>query len=738
MKKLIFPVLALVAALTVSCNKEQGTESPAAKASQKVTIEASIAGTKTAYANDKTFSWLAGDKISVMEDLDGTVKFNEFTAASEGPTTTFDGEISDGATLGKWAVYPSTLNPTVADGVFSVTLPSQRFLDYSETASTYVSSTNPMANLPLVGQKQVDDSYKFTTAMGVVKFTITNVPAEAHFFVLRTATEPISGTFFVDTEGTITIDNATSGSTMAYFVISPEDGSTMAFYFPIPVGTLGAGLKVELLAEDGSTSLFSRSTVSEIEVVRNRVTEVAALNAKPAWTSLGTGKYSDAHFFGPGVYFDVTIEQNSENPNQYRISDPYTSAWESYGYTPGGTVSGPGEYLTINILPDGGTISGISVPAGTVTFDNYLTGYFDTEYETEIQLIDAESFGMESADDYIYSRLLRSQTNGTPANIQLAPCYYFVNVGGYTSDFTENGNIQIVFPGCDPIDMTGNLEILGLSDASTTAAPALSVAITLGADMTAAIAVGTSLNEAITAILDGQGSSVSSGTTEISLPANAQTGTYTVAMITYLDGEAWDAYSDTYDYVNPDQEPLTVNDIIGDYTVTYSSYYDEEGSEPSTTSFTIAASDDATKGNVMFTGTFLDVTVSTPIYATFEETGKLTITNNQTFGTFGTYTMKMQSIVVSGGSLYLGTDSPVLQFSAPGVFQSAFGSYYLGILTTDNRVYDIFTALSGIRKEVIAEEGGEVVPAGAPAKAPRLSRGLKGQVSVKGDLVKMK
>ena len=286
MKKILLPVLALTAALTVSCNKEQEMDAPAAKATHKATIEATIDGTKTAYANDKTFSWIEGDKISVMEELDGEVKFDEFTASATGRSTTFSGEISDGATFGQWAVYPSNLNPQVTDGALSVTLPRFYMLDVQgeDVASGYISSDNPMANLPLVGQKQEDGKYKFSTAMGVVKFSFTNVPEDVAYVSL-TANEVITGTFVADENGVFSL-NSTDGGQFLFFQVTPTEQHTLDVYFPMPVGTLTAGLKVELTGSDAVTPYLSKTTVSDIEVVRNRVTEVAALEVQDSGLTL--------------------------------------------------------------------------------------------------------------------------------------------------------------------------------------------------------------------------------------------------------------------------------------------------------------------------------------------------------------------------------------------------------------------------------------------------------------------
>ena len=739
MRKYIYSVLAFAAVLTVSCSKEQNVEPPFQEEvpTHAVTIKGTYAQTKTAYANDKIFSWLAGDEIAVQEDLEGTAKFDVFTAASEGATTDFNGEISDGATLGPWAVYPTTLNPAVdTDGFLTVTLPRSYALDYPESDYPQISSDNPLSQLPLVGQKADDeDTYTFVTATGVARFSLYNVPEGTTFLAISSASEPLYGDFLVDFDGIVYLENYNgNGGTFAYSVVTPTEENTLDVYFPLPVGTYGAGLTISLLAEDGATTLFSRTTTKDIEIGANHVTEIAALNATPAWKEIGTGQFNDAWLFGNGFYVDVTIEQNTENPVEYRISNPYAPAYEAFEYTVQSGVSGPEDYLVIQVLDKDTEVGGLTLPAGTVTFNNYYTGFVSTGYSAttryyELALLPVTAFdtSLQTLNRFTHSRVLKYQADGSlPANIQLAPVYYLDT--GYLSDLTTNGNIQIVFPGNEPLDLTEEITIDGLAATSTTAAPVLSASVTLGDALTAKIAAGETEDEALAAIAAGTATDVTSGTVEVALPANALSGTYVVVMQTYLGSEEWDTFPLNYDYVNPDQKPLTIEDVIGEYTVTTTSNYygDEE------TSFTIEASDDADKGNVMFTGSFLGFPVNASIYATLEESGKLTIENGQVFYSSGSTSIKIYTLVLDGGSLYFGSDPTVLQFSAPGQVKSSFGSNNLGFLNSSNQIYDMITALSGTRiEEDPVIDDGTVVPAGAPAKAPALVKAARGPVVMK-------
>ena len=306
MRKSVISLLALAAVFAVSCNKEQAVEAPVLEGStHPVTIRGSYVETKTAYANDKVFSWLAGDEISVMEDLDGTVKFDVFTAASEGAATDFSGEISDGASLGQWAVYPANLSPAVTEGALNVTLPQT----YEE-----VDSDNPMSSLPLVGQKQEGNAYQFSTAMGVLKFTFNNVPDMTGILAIS-ANEELWGTFAVDAEGTVQLENYVGdGGKEVSIVVERTDDNGIVAYFPVPVGTLTAGAVVTLYSPYYEF-LYEIETKKDIEVVRNRVTEIAPVEVPSSGLTVDdiVGTYNVVAFSvgaDKEVEYQFTIEAN--------------------------------------------------------------------------------------------------------------------------------------------------------------------------------------------------------------------------------------------------------------------------------------------------------------------------------------------------------------------------------------------------------------------------------------------
>lgn len=165
MKKYTFILAAICACLVLSCTKENPKfeEENASPAMKTVTITASIDDvlTKTSYADGTTFSWTKGDQISVMCS-DG--EFRTFTADETSVASTFTGEVPEGVTLGDYAFFPAD-----ADHVYSglkYNLPEYKDL-----------TQHPSADLPMVGDKNDDDSYSFMHCTGASLFTLDNIPA---------------------------------------------------------------------------------------------------------------------------------------------------------------------------------------------------------------------------------------------------------------------------------------------------------------------------------------------------------------------------------------------------------------------------------------------------------------------------------------------------------------------------------------------------------------------------------
>ena len=155
MKKLLL-VIAAFAAL-VSCEREM--EAPAGNT---ITIKASLdAETKTTYAGEKSFSWVAGDRISLTTQEAGSLGMVTLETAGSGPSVDFTGDIPLGAKPAAKAFYPETF-AQLTDGEIRLALPEEMTPD----------PANPLSAVPLIGTKQEGNSYAFRTATGILKITL--------------------------------------------------------------------------------------------------------------------------------------------------------------------------------------------------------------------------------------------------------------------------------------------------------------------------------------------------------------------------------------------------------------------------------------------------------------------------------------------------------------------------------------------------------------------------------------
>ena len=205
----------------VACGKEKAVESnvqPKDKATYEFTISVNAdeidsdtsnpaqIGTKTSYAGETTFSWSAGDQISVLfHDAGDNNAFYTLTATSiDGKNATFSGTIDAGWTVGasdtgdKWALYPAGNHTYTATApVFSI--PAE--VDYS--------ATHFSANLPMYAIGADDGAgndvyaFKHVENVGAYKFSFSNLDvSKVRLVIEQLGSYHINGNFQLTLDGT--------------------------------------------------------------------------------------------------------------------------------------------------------------------------------------------------------------------------------------------------------------------------------------------------------------------------------------------------------------------------------------------------------------------------------------------------------------------------------------------------------------------------------------------------------
>ena len=331
MKKLLYSVLALAGILAMSCNKE--VEAPQAGPEKTgkthtVTLKAAFATegeTRTTYANNKTFSWVAGDLVYVrcLNEETNYWYWAAFVAESTGATTNLTGEVDDGYEPYDVAVYvpgenyvgSAYYNESTVRVVAPISYHLDGFglgVDSEGDATPYwnsvsVPSDNPLSVLPLISVTK-DDVLYFQTGEGVLNVNLTDVPAEATHIRI-TAPDKYLGNYLMVQEGEIRNDepwvyqeegeaDVTYAVSYMEYYFQPASDGTASLLVPLPIGTMDAGTKIEVLdAED--KVLFSKTTKKAITITRNKITQLVSLSAKVDWVSLGTGLFGDHYSYNP-------------------------------------------------------------------------------------------------------------------------------------------------------------------------------------------------------------------------------------------------------------------------------------------------------------------------------------------------------------------------------------------------------------------------------------------------------
>ena len=786
MKKIysIAILMALFAIAFSSCSKE--LEEPAAdeNAIQEVITEdegevIEIIGTlkdnaltKTQYTENEgtyTFSWTGGDRIKLLVFKGANTSAAHYTLAANSTSasstfyntnngTTYDpiGNMPDavggGYSQTGFAIYPvenkkyvlsysGTSNSTADGCTVNVTLNSSYDLGASPDMNTQLSCT------PLVGvRKGTTNEYDFSTAVGVLAITLTNIPSTATGLKITSPSTALSGTFLLEAGSPdIKSDNYT-GATLAdadrsRTVTFSGVSGTHTFYIPVPVGTIpvveGKGLNIQLL--DGTNyPVFSRSYTKELVVERNKIIPVGL--SSPEWKKLGTGKFIDNYLWGYLIknrnydkdifgYVDVDIYQNISDLYQYRITSPYSKAISEYSITHGTPSYGsysyadPDEYLEITVDNES------SVPS----FADHVTGITIDGYNDEIKLKD-----MNSSNDLI---LIGTATD--PKVIQLAPKYnYKDDRAGYDLSGSKN-IIKIIFPSVSFSDYRTSFLSLGNSTMN-------SLKSTRGSSVYSARVVLSTLNDVqIASTLNGYSCYTYQSYPSASL-FDRSDGTYNWSSFVTSSGEwylSWFSFASSSGEDNAQviaQGSVKVPNALGaaDAAITLGTFlrdinigtvWSGGASVESRLNLlggnviTIEASDDTSKGNIMITGfaghTFdlhgvldeVGYTEGKPLYGTFSSSTAsfpVNLTNDGAFYYDGSKYHFISTCASSSESLDLTVSNN--QVSRSGYY---FGNAKSNWIGNGGGGYDIYyeTTYTAIKTTGQIDLTGKITPSSSSA-----------------------
>lgn len=168
--------------------------------------------------------------------------------------------------------------------------------------------------IPLIGRKD-GETYKFSTAVGIIKLTVSNAPSAGKKIKLVSTDKPLAGKFTIsDVDATVSqIANtsATAGTNeLTLTGLSLTDDKTYEFYLPVPVGTYSAkSLTVQVL-DTNDLPLLEQNIAKELTIARNEVLSIPTL--------LYHRVYVKGSLSNPGLY---TVKPSSANTIRVHISN---------------------------------------------------------------------------------------------------------------------------------------------------------------------------------------------------------------------------------------------------------------------------------------------------------------------------------------------------------------------------------------------------------------------------------
>lgn len=471
MKKRYFYILAAILLACACSTKELETEIETPQEADAVHTELSAiidndADTKTEYSIDEVnkkarFAWAAGDGIDVVVNYNGVYTPVRFITQSAGTEVTFqDGTVAgdetlagllakdSGATLSNWAFYPSlsddaalnagygidwSIKKTGGEEILSVDVPSELVLP----------TGNPLSIVPLLGRQSGASTYIFKPMMSVLAVPVTNLPYEADFASISCDGAAISGYFQIPESATAITqaDAVTAQHSLTLNFSGLCDDVT--FYFPVPSGTIPAGLTLKVGTKADPDACMTITTKKALTLEQGKITKTPALNFTPVdqqWATYATGTFIDDFIWGQhskftsGTRVPVTIERSGLHPEKYRIANPYTTACAQFGYTP----------YAEGITADDFFI--FFIEGGNLRYKDMCIGVEDKDTGGKPMMISYRT--ANAANTYIAASL----TDGTPLELLFGALYSDPNNSGYyyTRDGSSNQTIHVYIDDSTP------------------------------------------------------------------------------------------------------------------------------------------------------------------------------------------------------------------------------------------------------------------------------------------------
>ena len=274
MKRTISVICAAALVMFAACQKEEN-------AAQKVSLTASLeqqvdpSETKTALGPSNTVVWSEGDAIKVHTDAG----LEKLTLVSGAGTTS----ASFGSTTGEnpdYAIYPSSVNPSISGSTFTFTLPA-----------TQIYAENSFANGANVAVAKIDGgNMRFKNVCGVLKLQLKGSMKVKKIELTGKSSENLWGTFTVDANNvsngatyvsdggtTVTLDcshNNETSENAGDGGVQLEFETATIFNIVVPVDAFAHGFETTVYDVNGDAYNTSVETTSDNTIERSTITKM--------------------------------------------------------------------------------------------------------------------------------------------------------------------------------------------------------------------------------------------------------------------------------------------------------------------------------------------------------------------------------------------------------------------------------------------------------------------------------
>ena len=409
------------------------------------------------------FSWLEGDEVDAVVDLGNSYTGIRYVSQEAGERVRFkDGQNPNeltllalidknpGAKLAPWAFYPSRGDTEAQDKGYGIDWDIRPNF-YEEDLAKYPGETelitvtvpaevtppmaNPLTVVPMFGKMDSEGEYAFTPMTAVLAIPVKNLTAEMDFVSIESEDAFLSGSFHVvrgETAGWITQASVVAGEHKQTLHFSAIEGDA-TFYFPIPAGTIPAGLTLKVGESKNVDNVMTISTQKALTLQTGHITMSPALTFAPAdqlWEYYADATYIDDFIWSKheaytnGTPVPVTVERSGLHPEKFRINNPYTVANAKFGYTPYAEVIESDPYFVFMIKD------------GVLSYSTFKTGVEDADESGDGRVMILNYRSSCAANTYVVSSL----SDGSPVELLFGTYFTAVNPKSSGHYYTRDGS----------------------------------------------------------------------------------------------------------------------------------------------------------------------------------------------------------------------------------------------------------------------------------------------------------